>query len=173
MGQETDEEPVYLQLNKLLARNQLRAFVDSHPAFSWSPLEGTKGMLITWDPEAPPPAPSSASADQALLSLPAPAPSSAAASCAVPRSGNGGICSVCGWTYPKDYCPMCSAPERLMDGEVSKDKPAPGSASAEKPAPASTRNKMNPAPSSASAAPVAFKPPPHKMTPPLFLDELK
>ena len=74
LGQEPDEEPVYSQLNKLLERNQLRAFVDSHPEFSWSSW-GPKGMLITWALDASPLAPSSASADQALLPLSAPAPS--------------------------------------------------------------------------------------------------
>ena len=73
-ARQRDEEPVYSQLNKLLERNQLRAFVDSHPEFSWS-SNGPKGMLITWALDAPPLAPSSASAEQALLALPAPVPS--------------------------------------------------------------------------------------------------
>jgi hypothetical protein len=76
LDQEPDEEPVYSQLNKLLERNQLRTFVDSHPEFSWSVAPWSSlglGMVITWALDAPPLAPSSASADQALLALPAPA----------------------------------------------------------------------------------------------------
>ena len=83
MGQEPDEEPVFSQLNKLLERKQLRAFVDSYPEVSWQRAfvawarYRPKGMLIKWALDAPPLAPSSASADQAVLPLPATAPSSA------------------------------------------------------------------------------------------------
>ena len=141
LGQKRGEEPVYSQLNKLLERNQLRAFVDSHPEFSWS-RNGPKGMLITWALDASPLAPSSASADQTLLPLPASARS---------------------WL---DQDPGQVQEEGTIDSyrtakpapaSASTQKPAPCSASAEKYAPASSKNKMKLASSSGSAAAAVAK----------------
>ena len=47
MGLGPQDERVYDKLNKLLKTGQLRAFIDKHPAFTWSP-KGQKGMLVTW-----------------------------------------------------------------------------------------------------------------------------
>ena len=134
LGQKRGEEPVYSQLNKLLKPNQLRAFVNSHPEFSWS-SNGPKGMFITWALHASPPAPSSASADQTLLPLLGSA-----------RSWlNQNLGSV--EEEGTIESPRAAKP---APASASTQKPAPSSASAEKPAPANSKNKMKRASSSGS-----------------------
>ena len=85
LGLGPQDERMYSRLNKLLAPNQLRPFVDRHPEFSWQEKD-PKGMLITWATPASTslPAPSSASASMPAHQ-PAGVPSSASAS--VPSLG--------------------------------------------------------------------------------------
>ena len=47
MGLHPDEERVYSTFNKLLVPGGMKAFIESHPEFSWRPKEN-KGMRITW-----------------------------------------------------------------------------------------------------------------------------
>ena len=47
MGLHPDEERVYSTFNKLLMHGGMKAFIESHPEFSWRP-KGQTGMIITW-----------------------------------------------------------------------------------------------------------------------------
>ena len=91
MGFQPGDEPVYSMFNKLLVRGGLKAFIQMHPEFSWS-SKGTKGMTITWAPEAPSSASASgaASATQAAVGAASGrqwAPSSATATGAAASTG--------------------------------------------------------------------------------------
>ena len=56
MGRRPDEERVYTELNRLLPPGGLKAFVESHPEFSYKTHGGGTRMVITWaeGPGAPP-----------------------------------------------------------------------------------------------------------------------
>ena len=47
MGLTPGEERVYSTFNKLLMPGGMKAFIESHPEFSWR-HKGVKGMIITW-----------------------------------------------------------------------------------------------------------------------------
>ena len=105
MGLDPGEERVYSTFNKLLVPQGMKAFIESHPEFSWRPKDN-KGMLITW------------AHGQVALEVPpvaagVAAPGSASASCEHVASGH-------------SEAPAATA---AGDGH-SEAPPAPGSASA-------------------------------------------
>ena len=118
MGLGPEDERVYEKFNRLLVPGKLKAFIESHPEFTWNPI-AKKGMVITWahgaqqpaEEGAPPqegvPAPGFASASGDDVATPAssgdaatrtqapPAPSFASASSAGPatKAASGGASS--------------------------------------------------------------------------------
>ena len=113
MGLQPDEERVYSTFNKLLVPGGMKAFIKSHPEFSWRP-KGTKGMLITWAhgqvaQEAPP----------------------TAAGVAAPGSASASLCQGGGVSSEQVAFGHSEAPAATAAGVGHSEAPAaPGSASA-------------------------------------------